>query len=362
MGYAIPRINKLKTEKDLSDAYKHNTRSFHVLNADPERSDNNVELVDQLVGKTYQDVFEETVRRLKVLGAQNRSIRKDAIRGFELLLTYSWEDVGRFDLDDWARANVEWIRETFNPPGRQISFRDPESGEQRTEKIDNLKSAILHMDETVPHIHAFVVPIDAEGRLNAHYYTRERSQLVKMQDSYAKAMEPFGLKRGARHSVARHEQTTEYYRRLLMPLQAELPPVQREESAEQYRERANNCYRTEQVHHAHDKMEVKQKIAHARELLIEERGETNRNRKSFENEVKKLAAALRVPELNEDVLRDIRRAVSMQKMFEEAVQHHPDQEKALEAMKLFREMVLWQQERENLAGKNQGERINHKNR
>lgn len=43
------------------------------------------------------------------------------------------------NLDNWCMDNLDWLKETF--------------GE------DNLVSAVLHMDEKTPHIHATIVPI-----------------------------------------------------------------------------------------------------------------------------------------------------------------------------------------------------------
>ena len=68
MGYAIPIIAKLKTGKALSDSYNHNMRIFHVANADPLKKDQNVELADQLNGKSYADMAEDTIRSLQAAG------------------------------------------------------------------------------------------------------------------------------------------------------------------------------------------------------------------------------------------------------------------------------------------------------
>ena len=123
------------------------------------------------------------------------------------------QDEGR--LSEWCDDNLQWLYRTF---GRE-----------------NTVSAVLHMDEHTPHIHATVVPIvtgerrkarkkQTEGRrtyrkkANAvrlcadDLLTRER--LVAYHDSYAAAMAKYGLLRGVRGSEARHTTTAQYYREL----------------------------------------------------------------------------------------------------------------------------------------------------
>ena len=348
MGYAIPRIQKLKSAKQLADSYMNNTRIYDVINADPVKKRDNVDLGDQLLGRSYQDVCEDTLRHLKIIGAQNRAVRHDAIRGLEVMLTYSREDVGRVDVTEWARVSVDWIRKTFNPPGHQITFRDPETGQFRSEKIDNVKSAILHMDEKVPHIHAFIVPIDSSGHLNAHYYTRDRSQLIDMQTSYAEAMKPFGLKRGARHSVAHHEEQAEYYRRLLEPLREELPSVRNGETADQYRLRANEVYRSALVNCHEELRKVNQKAAHAREKVVDEKRDLQQRILAFETGKKRLASLVGMEELTPEGLSEVKRLAEMQKSFEEGLKQYPDREKAQSAKEAYEEMVDWIQSRKRL--------------
>ena len=154
---------------------------------------------------------------------------------------------------EWARVSLDWLRRTFNPPGMQYTSKDPDTGAEIRHPVDNVKHAILHMDEQVPHIHAFVVPVDANGRLNGHAYIGARGQLVGMHDSYAAAMEPFGLKRAQRHRVPTHEKSSEFYNRLLEPLEAELPPVREGETALEYRKRANG---TALVHYTMEMLTV----------------------------------------------------------------------------------------------------------
>ena len=62
------------------------------------------------------------------------------------------------------------------------------------------------MDEVgSPHIHAFVVPIDERGRLNAKRFTDGSRAMSALQSSYADSVKETGLKRGVSGSSARHQ-------------------------------------------------------------------------------------------------------------------------------------------------------------
>ena len=123
------------------------------------------------------------------------------------------QDEGR--LPEWCDDNLQWLHRTF---GRE-----------------NTVSAVLHMDEHTPHIHATVVPIVTGERRKAKRKQTEgrrtyrkkanavrlcaddlltRKRLVAYHDSYAAAMAKYGLQRGIRGSEARHTTTAQYYRDL----------------------------------------------------------------------------------------------------------------------------------------------------
>jgi hypothetical protein len=119
-------------------------------------------------------------------------------------------------LSEWCNDNIDWLKQTFGDK--------------------NLVSAVLHMDEKTPHIHATVVPIVTGERRKAKReqsdakkkYRKKnpntarlcaddlvnREKLKHYQDSYAEAMSKYGLQRGVDGSEARHITTQQYYRNL----------------------------------------------------------------------------------------------------------------------------------------------------
>ena len=124
------------------------------------------------------------------------------------------EQLGR--LDEWCQDNIDWLRKTYG--------------------ADNVVSAVLHMDEETPHIHATIVPIvqterkkqKKEQAVKKKYRTKapaprlcadevmSRANLIRYQDTYAEQMATYGLQRGIKGSEAQHISTHEYYRSLIV--------------------------------------------------------------------------------------------------------------------------------------------------
>ena len=215
MGYISIQINKAKGSADTG-ASDHIERKTTPKNADPTRTHLNRELVQFPDG--VADRTEAISHRIRTAGIK-RKITPDQVRAIRIVLSGTHEDMVRVQdegrLSEWCDDNLQWLHRTF---GRE-----------------NTVSAVLHMDEHTPHIHATVVPIvtgerrkarkkQAEGkrtyrkksntvRLCADdLLTRER--LVAYHDSYAAAMAKYGLQRGIRGSEARHTTTAQYYRDL----------------------------------------------------------------------------------------------------------------------------------------------------
>ena len=216
MGYISIQFNKAKGSADTG-ASDHIERKTIPKNADPTRTCLNRELVDFPDG--VADRTGAINHRIRTAGIK-RKITPDQVRAIRIVLSGTHEDMMKVQdegrLNEWCADNLQWLHRTF---GRE-----------------NTVSAVLHMDEHTPHIHATVVPIvtgerrkakkkqQAEGkrtyrkkadtvRLCADdVLTREK--LSAYHDSYAEAMAKYGLKRGIRGSEARHTTTAQYYRDL----------------------------------------------------------------------------------------------------------------------------------------------------
>ena len=164
------------------------------------------------------DRTEAISHRIRTAGIR-RKITPDQVRAIRIVLSGTHEDMARVQdegrLNEWCGDNLQWLHRTFGK--------------------ENTVSAVLHMDEHTPHIHATVVPIVTGERRKARKKQAEgkrtyrkkantvrlcaddlmsRERLVAYHDSYAKAMAKYGLQRGIRGSEARHTTTAQYYRDL----------------------------------------------------------------------------------------------------------------------------------------------------
>ena len=170
--YAIMRFQKYKTGS-VANIERHQRHRDRLHNrTHPEREKEN------RTWKRYEETMTQTIR--KAIKAQEqatgRKVRKDANVLCELVLTFSPEMEERVNLPEWVRANFAWVRDTFGK-GKMIR-------------------ADLNRDEATTHLHCFVIMTDENGCFNASRFFNKKKQIIKMQDSYAKAMAPFGLERG----------------------------------------------------------------------------------------------------------------------------------------------------------------------
>lgn len=196
----------------------HIERTIHPKNADMARTHLNRELVQFPEG--VRNRTEAIAYRVETAGIK-RKVGTNQVKAIRVLLTGSNKDMKQMEadgrLDDWCHDNLQWLRETY--------------GEQ------NLVSAVLHMDEKTPHIHATVIPIVAGERRKARQeeqngkkkYRKKNPQDVRLcaddimarhklkhyQDTYAQAMCKYDLQRGVDGSLARHISTSQYYKELV---------------------------------------------------------------------------------------------------------------------------------------------------
>ena len=213
MSYAVLHI--MKASGSCTAIARHIERSTQPDNAHVElRYLNRDDFIKYPDG---DDGLGEAIQHRLDHAGLTRKIGKNQVLALNVLLSSDGDalrrlaDEGR--LNDWAESSVRWAKETF--------------GE------DNVVGAHLHMDEQTPHLHVTVVPIAtterkkkaSESNVRRRYRTKSkdgprlsandimtRENLIRFQDTYAEAMERFGLERGIRGSEARHVDQHEYYR------------------------------------------------------------------------------------------------------------------------------------------------------
>lgn len=170
--YAVMREEKRSNMGQLGRCNSHNLRTRPCKNADPAKPQPVV-----LFGSTRlsQDV--------KAKIPEKR--RKNAVIAVEVVLTASpdfFRNASPRQRREWVEENLRWLKE---------------------EHGGNLVQAVLHLDETTPHIHAFWVPM-LDGRLNYRAISGSPRDMVAKQDRYGEAMARFGLSRGEPNSARRH--------------------------------------------------------------------------------------------------------------------------------------------------------------
>ena len=220
-------IEKIKTDASLAGKYKHNYRKIDVPNADPELKHLNEELVS-LDGETYREKFHE---RIKELGyGDDKKLRSNAVYGFEVVMTFLFVVRENIDIEKWKEDNVKWLKQAFNANPEKYG--------------DNVVSVMYHADEPGNvHLHAFVIPIDDKGRLNARYYVGNARKMTELQNSYAKEMKKHNLERGVEHTKATHKAIKRMYAALNMAFNKNLPKPLENETKEEYYNRVNEIYK-----------------------------------------------------------------------------------------------------------------------
>lgn len=186
MSYAILRTAKLKSMGEIGGSLSHTFRTRETSNADPERLHRNKHLSGQSP--------DEVISKIKAKLPEKR--RKDAVLCVEYFIGASPDFFQKDALlssesDKYFKTALDWLKEKHGS--------------------ENVVGCSIHRDETSPHMVAYVVPLDNQGKLNAKKYLGGRAKLSQMQTDFAKAVAHHGLKRGIEGSKAKHKSIKEYY-------------------------------------------------------------------------------------------------------------------------------------------------------
>ena len=220
MGYVVLHIEKAAgTDAAMSGHVERRITPANVITTLTYLNQELIEFPKDVTNRT-----EAIQHRLDNAGLE-RKIGKNQVRALRVMLSGSPEDMKRIrqagQLDAWAKDSCGWLQKTFGK--------------------ENVVSAVLHLDEKTPHIHATVVPITRGERRKAKlereknaqsgkrtYRTKKdrprlcaddvmaRDKLKAYQTTYAEAMAKYGLQRGIDGSEAKHISTRQYYREVFV--------------------------------------------------------------------------------------------------------------------------------------------------
>lgn len=191
-SFAILRCAKIKTLGNMGASLQHTFRERDTPNADTRRTPDNTVLVG---GDTSQAVLDAWKERAP------EKIRSNAVHGLEYFVGGSpgaLKAMSRQEQDAYFADALDWLKARHG--------------------AENVLSAVIHRDETTPHMTVMTIPLDERGRLNARALVGSRERLSAMQTDFAELVgKAHGLERGLQGSPAHHERVQRAYAHLSDP-------------------------------------------------------------------------------------------------------------------------------------------------
>ena len=169
--------------------------------------------------------------------------------------------------------------------------------------------------------------------------------MIQLQTSYADAVAPLGLKRGIEKTVTRRKTVVEYYQGLKESVEAELPEVRPGETAVEYKSRADQVYKIQQIHHRDEALKWERRVTEANARAAQREQLRGNQQESQSREMLKLAAELGLPDTSQERIRETRRIITQHKRFEEAKKDYPDKEFVKETEYNYDMLANWARKR-----------------
>lgn len=188
MNFAIIRTKKLKSMGAVVRSGKHTFREQLTPNADPAMTPKN-----KVVGAaSAEDLKARLQLRLP------KKMKAGSVLCIEYMITASPAAFQRHGgkLDDTGNGY----------------FSDALKWLQQRHGRENVICAAVHLDETTPHLVAYVVPLTADHRLSCRDFLGGRAKLKQLQtDFHAACGKKQGLERGVEGSTAKHQEIKKFY-------------------------------------------------------------------------------------------------------------------------------------------------------
>ena len=194
MSYLVLHMDKFKKEA-VRGIQSHNRRereSHSNPDIDYDRSAANYEL-HEAASSNYAEAIQNRIDELLLV----KAVRKDAVRMCGLIVT---SDKAFFD--------------ALTPEETRRFFEESKAFLTEFVGVENVISAMVHMDEKTPHMHFLHVPVTPDGRLSANsIYTR--ASLKKLQTDLPIYLQSrgFDIQRGVEQkpgSAKKHLDTREF--------------------------------------------------------------------------------------------------------------------------------------------------------
>ena len=153
---------------------------------DPTRTKNNYHIIKRQ--RSYTQFINDKIEALDL----PTKVRKDAVLMCSFVVGSDREFFGSLLEEEQRQFFVDCTR-----------FFAERYGE------DNIISAVVHMDETTPHLHLNLIPI-ADGRLSAKALFDRKALQALQTDFHSAVGKKWGLQRGREGSQAKHLSTAEF--------------------------------------------------------------------------------------------------------------------------------------------------------
>ena len=161
----------------------------------------------------FGDVFK---KHIKEMCKPDYKVRKNAIYAIELMLTASSKRPDDFDEVGWVRDSLKWVEDKFGK--------------------ENIVFAVLHRDETTPHIHVQIIPI-VDGKLNASHFTGKMEKNRELNKSYFEAIKKYGFERRKKPLHKKKIPIAVFRKRLQEEIDKSIPQPFTNETAIEYSKR-----------------------------------------------------------------------------------------------------------------------------
>ena len=220
MGKQIMRVEPIHSMQAFSAKFKHNYRIGAIPNANEAYSHMNEQIIRLPAGETYNTFFEKKLMELPYY--ETHKIRKNATLGLEFMLSYGTSGLPEdFSVKEWMEKSKQFLMDQFGK--------------------ENIASAVLHMDEGTPHIHAVIIPIK-DGKLSARAFLPDRQAMRDLHTKYYQYTKEVGLEPENRYMHIQHQKVGMFYSNINLALEKTLPGPRDDETLYDYSKRANEFY------------------------------------------------------------------------------------------------------------------------
>lgn len=194
MSYQILHFQKF-SKGDIGGIEIHNERKKEgVSHSNPDidwsKSNQNYEL-HKTSQENYHRIIKHKINQLNL----PKAVRKDAVLMCGFIITSDqkfFQNLSKKTQQEFFQESYEFISNRYGK--------------------ENVVSAKVHLDETTPHMHFYVIPITSDGRLSAKSIFNRQELISLHDDFYDQVGKRYGLERGIQGNKVKHIEMAEYKR------------------------------------------------------------------------------------------------------------------------------------------------------